>query len=191
MNQSVDESWSCDAADEQGWVRFEHLQTTAARGGPEGFFEAFPRPALLCVFGGDDGSDVVDANESGIQLLTVSVKSTGVLRYLSRVAFVAKRPGNPYAHLISIGRSATNDITLAVDSVSKVHGYIARAASDDGSAVYRFTDHGSTNGSKLNGEDLEPSREIRLRDRDVLQIGLEVHLQYLEPESLYRRVTKS
>ena len=142
-------------------------------------------PALRVVYRDDDLSDgVIDPLDSGVQLLTMSIKSKGILRYLNRVAFVAKRPGNPFAHLISIGRSMNNDVVIALETVSKVHGYFVR---DDGNLS--FSDHSSTNGSKLNGTPLEPGEKTTLADGDVLQLGIEVHLELHWPESLWRLLT--
>ena len=183
-------NWSCPDADAHGFVPFKLIQERASERTREQFLAEFPAPALLAVVG-DGGSgpgaaaETVDPNDSGVRLLTVSIKSTAILRYLGRMAFVAKRPGNPFAHLISVGRSATNDITVAVDSVSKVHGYFVREG--DG---WSFTDHDSTNGSTLAGKELAPGDKYPLHDGVVLQIGLEVMLQYLSPESLYVKASK-
>lgn len=182
-------NWSCPDADEHGFVAFKLVQERAASSTRAQFLEDFPAPALLAVYGGvgaeeSAAGEAIDPNDSGVQLLTVSIKSTAILRYLGRLAFVAKRPGNPFAHLISVGRSATNDITVAVDSVSKVHGYFVREG--DG---WSFTDHGSTNGSALAGKELAPGGKYPLHDGAVLQLGLEVMLQYLSPESLYLKAS--
>ena len=118
--------------------------------------------------------------------MTVSIKSTAILRYLGKVAFIAKRPGNPFAHLVSVGRSASNDITLTVDSISKVHGYFVREG--DG---WSFTDHGSTNGSMLNGGKIDKGDQHRLFDNSLLQLGLEATLEYVSPEALYQKALKS
>ncbi len=184
-----DSNWSCPAADEHGFIPFKLVQERAASTTREQFIEEFPAPALLAVYAGGGaeeaaGGDTFDPNDSGVQLLTVSIKSTAILRYLGRLAFVAKRPGNPFAHLVSVGRSATNDITVAVDSVSKVHGYFVREG--DG---WSFTDHDSTNGSTLGGNELAPGGKYPLHDGVVLQLGLEVMLQYLSPESLYLKAS--
>ncbi len=180
-------NWSCPDADEHGFAPFELIRKEAARTPRAQFLEHFPAPALLAVVGDGgsgpgSGGETVDPNDSGVQLLTVSIKSTAILRYLGKLAFVTKRPGNPLAHLISVGRSANNDITVAVDTVSKVHGYFVR----DGGG-WSFTDHGSTNGSTLAGRELEPGEKYPLHDGAVLQLGLEAALQYLSPESLYER----
>lgn len=175
-------AWYCKEADEHGFVGFDHLTDIARSMDEADFVAAYPRPALRVVYRGDGSGEHADTERSGVQLLTVAVSSASVLRYLARVAFVAKRPGNPFGHLISVGRSSNNDITLAVESVSKVHGYLV--VEED---RYRFTDHGSTNGSKLNGHSLETNKKYTLEDGDVLHLGLEVALEFLLPASLYQK----
>lgn len=183
---SDEAQWYSSEADEHGFIDFEKLARQARALDEAEFAAAFPRPALRVVYSGDGIADAAASDQSGVQLLTVNVKSVGILRYLSRVAFVAKRPGIPFAHLISIGRSNNNDITLAVESVSKVHGYLVME--DD---LVRFTDHGSTNGSKINGHKLETNKKYTLEDGDVLHLGLEAALEFLTPASLYRKLRSS
>ena len=181
MNSS---NWSSPDADEHGFVAFDLIKERAAQQTRDRFIEEYPAPALMVLFGGAGSAhgDALDVRDSGIQLLTVSIKSTAILRYLGKLAFIAKRPGNPYAHLISVGRSASNDITLAVDSVSKVHGYFVR----DGGG-WCFTDHGSTNGTTLNGNELSTGEKYRLFDGSVLKLGVEALVEYLSPDALYDR----
>ena len=176
--------WSCPDADEHGFVPFTVIQARAAVSTREQFLEEFPIPALLAVYSDADSpvGEAIDPTDSGFQLLTVSIKSTAILRYLGKLAFVAKKPGNRFAHLISVGRSATNDITLAVDSVSKVHGYFVR----DGE-IWGFTDHGSTNGSALDGRAIEAGEKYPLFDGALLRLGVEAMLEYISPESLWER----
>ena len=180
--------WYCPDADEHGFVTLDLIRERAAGVSVEQFVEEFPAPALLVVYGGADpspGQETLDPNRSGVQLLTVSIKSRSVLRYLGRLAFIAKRPGNPFTHLVSIGRSVSNDITVAVDSVSKVHGYFVLEG-----VAWSFTDHGSTNGSLLGDRKIEPGEKVLLFDGSVLQLGLEVMLEYLSPERLYERARR-
>ena len=177
--------WHYEGSDERGFAAFDELRQRARRMTRGQFVEAFPVPALLVVHREaetSESSEPSDASDDGVRLLTVSIRSSAVLRYLNRVAFLCKRPGNPYAHLVSIGRSAANDIAIAVDSVSKVHGYFAREGGH-----WCFTDHGSTNGSLLNDQSVRSGQKNVLRDGDVLQLGLEVSLEYFSPERLYDR----
>lgn len=151
------------------------------------FIRQVQEPTLLVVHREREGgpSDILDPADKGVQLLTISIKSTAILKYLGKAAFVTKRPGNPFAHLISVGRSARNDITIAVDSVSKVHGYFVPEGES-----WCFTDHGSTNGSSLDGEELDSGRKYPLKNGQILQLGLEVMLEFLTPEGLYQKLSK-
>lgn len=178
--------WYYQGADDDGFAAFEDIRRRALKTPRDAFLRQFPVPALLVVYReqGPAAAQPDPETSDGVQLLTISVKSAAILRYLNRVAFLCKRPGNPFAHLISIGRSASNDISVTVDSVSKVHGYFAR----DGES-WGFTDHASTNGSLLNDRPLKAGEGAVLSDGDLLQLGLEVTLEYLSPGSLYARAT--
>ncbi|MEL7059917.1 MAG: FHA domain-containing protein [Acidobacteriota bacterium] len=180
-------SWYPSEADDQGWVKYTELRKAAETLSLERFVLAYPRPALIVQLPDEAVASDDAPGESGVQLLTMMVSGGGIIRYLSRVAFVCKRPGKPFAHLIAIGRSSSNDISMTVESLSKVHGYLVPEA--DGST--RYTDHGSTNGSHLNGQRLAPKSKALLSDGDRLQLGLEVVLDYLEPASLHRRLTST
>ena len=179
-------NWYYEGVDEGGFASFEEIQEKARKMTPEEFGRQFPVPALLVVYREPDssGAPLDPSSQAGVQLLTVSIKSATILRYLNQIAFLCKRPGNPYAHLISIGRSASNDISIAVDSVSKVHGYFAQ----DGD-TWCFTDHSSTNGSLLNDQPLQAGQKSTLREGDLLQLGLEVTLEYYTPAGLFGKLT--
>ncbi len=174
--------WTCPGADEGGFITFEELKERTSHYSLQEFSRLFPLPGLLVVYQEEPGQEVLDPTDRGVQLLTVSIRSRAILRYLSKVAFLSKRPGNPFGHLISIGRSKNNDITIGVDSVSKVHGYFV-ADGDD----WFFTDHGSTNGSRINDRVLERGDKYPLRDGDLLHLGLEVAFDFLGPRSLYMK----
>ncbi len=181
--------WYCPDANEHGFVPFELLEERAAQRSRDQFLRDFPLPGLLVVYRGTEpgaSGDVLDPTDRGVQLLTVSIKSTAILRYLGKVAFLTKRPGNLFAHLISAGRSVNNDITVSVDSVSKVHGYFVL----DEDHGWCFTDHGSTNGSLLDDAELVAKRKYPLRDGNLLQLGLEVTFEFLSPDSLYSRARR-
>ena len=68
--------------------------------------------------------------------------------------------------LITIGRLPENFLQIDDISVSSQHGTLTLV---DGDYVYR--DIGSTNGSRLNGQDLQPDTDHRLQDGDRLRLG--------------------
>lgn len=177
-------AWQAPGADESGFVSLYRLAKRAGQLERDAFVKAFPVPALIVQYeegGGKSNSE--EKLDSGVQLLTISMPSSGILRYLNKVGFLCKRPGNPYAHLISIGRNHTNDIVLAIDSVSKVHGYFVHNA--DG---WSYTDRSSTNGSRLDGEAIAPGISTRIADRSRLRLGIDVTVEILEPASLHERL---
>lgn len=184
------EGWIADGANEKGFVAYRHLQRQAESLDLDGFLAVYPAPALKVIdedAGGSGVRNLLPKIDRGIQLLTERIEGVAVLAYLGKVAFVAKRPGNPFPHLVSIGRSKTNDISVAVDSVSKVHGYFA--PNDRGG--WSFADHGSTNGSRVGRQRVASGKKAVLDDGCTLKLGLEVQFRYLEPETLYRELRAS
>lgn len=64
---------------------------------------------------------------------------------------------------ISVGRTEDNDVTIDNHSVSSSHGSLTRQGD-----TYLLKDLGSTNGTVVNGEQVE---EVLLQDRDVVYFG--------------------
>ncbi len=65
-----------------------------------------------------------------------------------------KVPGrNPFEAMITIGRAANNDIVIPFVCVSKFHAYVRR---DPFSRAELLFDAGSSNGTFLDGEQLDP-----------------------------------
>ena len=178
------EDWYCPEANSEGFARRSQLEKWAYRLSPAEFIERYPRPGLLVLDPETETDDPLDGQEqknSGVMLVTQSIESVDYLAYLNKIAFIAKRPGNLFPHLISIGRSSNNDIRINVDSVSKVHGYFV--AKDGG---WVFTDHGSTNGSKLDQKVLAANHEYPLSHGQQLRLGINALFEFLSPETLYR-----
>lgn len=184
--------WHYEKTDSRGFVALAELRRPARRMTRAQFVQEFPVPALLVVDrpwelaerARPEPSDEESSSVAqGAQLLTTSFAGPAILRYLNRVAFICKRPGNPLTHLVSIGRSARNDIAIGVESVSKVHGYFSAG----GEELY-FTDHSSKNGSFLNDRSVEPGCKNLLRDGDRLRIGVEVTFKYFSPGTLFDRL---
>jgi len=176
--------WRPPGADETGFASLYRLAKSARCLEQRAFVEAYPVAGLLVHWEGE-AAEVPDTPDSGVQLLTISMHASGVLRYLNKVAFLCKRKGNPFAHLVSVGRSNTNDLVIAIDSVSKVHGYFVHRAQG-----WSFVDRNSTNGSWLNGRKLEPGRHTVVRNGDELTLGVDVALELLEPASLHERLRR-
>jgi hypothetical protein len=173
---------------EEGFLHLAKVREAARSLSREAFLEDYPVPSLYV-----DSLDTQaigpqeDATTDSVrpQLLTIAGASLRPLRYLDRLAFLTKRPGNPFPHFVSLGRSANNDMVVALDNVSKLHGYFTH-----GGEGWAYTDHGSTNGSVLNGQPVKSMQRTPLADGDRLKIGAGITLRFLLPESLYHLATQ-
>lgn len=79
--------------------------------------------------------------------------------------------GSPTTHElteenITVGRIAENDLQIEDISVSSRHAILTLVHGD-----YVLRDTGSTNGTRLNGQELEPETDHRLQDGDVVLFG--------------------
>ena len=99
--------------------------------------------------------------------------------YLDHVAFLAKRPGNPFPQMISIGRARNSDIVLALGTVSKVQCYFMMTGDE-----WAIVDQRSRNGTYLNAQPLTPGTKTPLKDGDTIRLGAEVTVKFLLPDSL-------
>jgi hypothetical protein len=169
---------------DEGFLHLSKLREALQTKGREGFLQTYPVPALYVASLASEETSLLDETAPGNvspQLLTIAGDSLRPLRYLDRVAFLAKRPGNPFPHFVSLGRSANNDVVVSLDSVSKLHGYFTHTG--DG---WAYTDQGSTNGSMINGRKVESSQRTPLTDGDRLKLGGGITLRFLLPESLLK-----
>jgi hypothetical protein len=166
--------------DDKGFATLADLREEARQRDAAEFEKRYPVPALHVV---DVGSgEAVEKEHSGVQLLTMLNKGRSALRYLDQVGFLVKRPGNPFPNFVSIGRAANNDIVIAVDTISKLHAYFTFE-----NGAWNLTDYRSTNGTRLNGEPIEPGLPVPIRDGDQLLVGKEVTAVFMTPASLHAR----
>lgn len=170
----------------EGFAPQEAVRQSAARLGAEAFREAYPAPALVVVevtLGPDApaGGDADATVRSGPQLMTLMQHGASAFRYMDQVAFLVKRPGNAFPQFVSVGRAANNDLVIAVERVSKFHAYFTNEG-----GRWSITDYRSTNGTKLNGEKLEPNQPHAVTTGDTVEFGDQVELRFLEPAALYK-----
>jgi hypothetical protein len=178
--------------DQEGFLQIEVLREIGASLDLTEFERRYPVPALIF--------EPVDAPSGPTKLREVlpsaererSFKRTmltptgpGAVRYLDQVAFLAKRPNNPFPHMISVGRALNNDIVLGLDTISKFHGYFVFMAQK-----WNFTDGRSTAGTCRNGEKLDSGAKCELVDGDRIQFGTEVVATFLVPASLHARLRR-
>lgn len=86
---------------------------------------------------------------------------------------IQKRPGNPEPDRISVGRARSCDIVLRYPYISKIHAVVLEK--DD---RHSLMDMGSSNGTRVNGVELDKGGKVRLELGDTVQFG-ELELRYV------------
>jgi hypothetical protein len=112
--------------------------------------------------------------------------AVSVQRYNDRIAFLSKRAGNPFPHMISVGRALNNDLVVVLSTVSKLHGYFLCEGT-----TWTYIDHGSRNGTRINDTPLAKNERKTLAAGDRIQLGLELQAVFLTPEKLYDFLRRS
>ncbi len=106
--------------------------------------------------------------------------------YQGRVAFLVKRPGNPFPQMVSLGRARNSDVVLALGTVSKVQCYFMRDAEQ-----WVIVDQRSRNGTHHNGRALVPGAKTPLADGDQIRFGDEVTVRFTSPQSLLAQLSSA
>jgi hypothetical protein len=93
---------------------------------------------------------------------------------------VTKKPGAPFAEMITLGRTNNNDIVLDHVTISRFHLYFRKRGE-----VWVVADAGSKNGSALGDQPMEARHEYDLRSGMQIKIG-EVQTTFLASDELYQ-----
>lgn len=172
--------------EDDGFTAVTAVQAMAQSLSADAFVEIFSAPALIvqttATATGKPSAPEADASYSAtIVQKTASIgDTTEIASYAGRMAFLCKRPGNPFPQVISVGRARNNDLALALQSISKLHGIFTQDGDD-----WILGDHGSTNGIFVDGERLETRGKRKLVDGNVLRFGVDLLWSYMLPASLY------
>jgi len=79
---------------------------------------------------------------------------------------LSKKPGAPFADMITVGRTANNDVVLNDVTISRFHAYFKQSG-----GIWRVCDAGSKNGSSLLGNPLEARKEMDIRSGQKVAFG--------------------
>lgn len=82
--------------------------------------------------------------------------------------------------LVSLGRSAGNDVVVRSGEISKVHCFLQR-----GPGGWEIKDAGSANGTRHNGAEMVPDQWVSLSDADVILIADFLEIHCLAPPTLF------
>jgi hypothetical protein len=171
---------------QEGFAALSVVQGDARARSLEAFQDKYPAPALQIadITVGQEPSTGGDATvRGGAHLLTELQPSLSAFRYMEKVGFLVKRPGNPFPQFVCVGRAANNDLVIAIESISKFHGYFTV-----NEGRWSVTDFRSTNGTELNGEKLMPNMPAALKDGDQIRFGKDVRVLFLGTEALYNKL---
>jgi pSer/pThr/pTyr-binding forkhead associated (FHA) protein len=84
-----------------------------------------------------------------------------------------------------VGRSAHNDVILALADVSKAHAYFSRVGDQ-----WFVTDLESRNGTRIDAFDLPPLSTHPIRSGQVVRIGATARFLFLDPAGLWDLLLK-
>lgn len=97
---------------------------------------------------------------------------------------LTKTQGTPFVDLITLGRTATNDIQLADPSVSRFQAFFRRRVGE-----WYLCDAGSKNGTRVAGKLLAPRTESKLQSRSKLQFG-SIETTFFGSDALFDLLTQ-
>jgi hypothetical protein len=100
----------------------------------------------------------------------------------ARVIEIRKRKADSEAEIVTIGRSAKNDIILYNQTISRAHACLYLAPSFENPYL---ADVGSANGTFVNGNRLVPSQKRQLEEADEISFGPHVRLLYLSARAFH------
>ena len=92
---------------------------------------------------------------------------------------VLARPETPFAHMVSVGRAANNDIVLAYEGVSKLHAVFQKRGKD-----WVLSDSDSATGTTVDGRRLPSGEKCPVADGTALEFG-PVRLTFCLPATLH------
>ncbi len=107
------------------------------------------------------------------------INDTGAFAEGYWVWVLKKRPGNPFADRVSIGRATNCDVVFRLNHVSKLHAHMLI---EDQNA--RLVDQGSANGTRVNDVALRPQVECSVTPGDTLRFGA-IDLTLLDAAAFY------
>jgi hypothetical protein len=90
-----------------------------------------------------------------------------------------KKPGAPFADMITVGRTPNNDIVIRDVTVSRFHAFFKKRETR-----WVVADAGSKNGSAVDGQALEARKERDLASGTAVRFG-EIHLTFYSAADLY------
>ena len=102
-----------------------------------------------------------------------------------QIVEIRKYTSFPPPNQIKVGRDANNDIVISHGSISKLHAHLVETVSGE---LYEIQDANSTNGTRVNDQELPPFQNQPLINFDQIEFGKAVRAVFLTPRGLYEFV---
>jgi CheY-like chemotaxis protein len=94
-----------------------------------------------------------------------------------------KNGSNGFSHMITVGRSANNDVAINSRLVSKFHAYFTWR-----DEAWFLRDSGSTNGSFVNKARLDPELYYKVAADDIVAFSKSIVLKFVDPQTLFMQL---
>lgn len=162
------------------------------------FVARHPHPFLLREAMRPSGEWSALPRSSGAEQPTAKIRTASVptgeasrdsLVYDVRPADASRGPGP-----VLLGRGSGCDVVIDDASISSRHAELAPEVDEDGETTWTVADLGSSNGTFLDGKQLEPGQRRPIEDSMSLRLGPAVKLQFFGPAgfhlflTFYRRI---
>lgn len=178
-------------------VSFKDFVQDAATLGEAAFKAKFSDPLLVFIENGaaTANTKLIDTPAHGTELggddtgqFSLGTGSYATFEQsLSCVVAIEKTARNPFATMITVGRSLNNDIVLAFPTVSKFHAYFAR--SSEPTIPWRLVDQNSKNGTFIDAVQIRAMEAQDLYSGRILTFGNDANAVFVLPQALWDFIT--
>jgi FHA domain len=148
----------------------------------DAYMGEWPGPFLLL-------DQVEGSDGEAAQFQTIESAGTGTSTLLARVEHQAKwvfqlvPKDEKFASMLTVGRSAGNDVRINVPSLSKFHAYFTHVAKE---GAWYISDANSSNGTYIDGEELPPSHgKVKLESGTFIRFGPDVVAKFYDGQALW------
>jgi len=167
-------------------LRIEDLRTDVVELSPEDFEDRHGSAFLLLSSTGFKQSKSATSTE--VLLLDPGEVAGDRTAGVSVQVIPIRAAENSHTHLITVGRTSQNDVSMADISVSRLHAYFKRTKE----GAFQLHDAGSTNGTIVNDVSVytkETGPPTDVKSGDSIRFG-QIDVTFLEVEALRSYVVK-
>ncbi|MBW2716332.1 MAG: FHA domain-containing protein [Deltaproteobacteria bacterium] len=167
-------------------LRIEDLRTDVVELSPEDFEDRYGSAFLLLSSTGFKQSKSATSTE--VLLLDPGEVAGDRTAGVSVQVIPIRAAENSHTHLITVGRTSQNDVSMADISVSRLHAYFKRTKE----GAFQLHDAGSTNGTIVNDVSVctkETGPPTDVKSGDSIRFG-QIDVTFLEVEALRSYVVK-